>query len=1746
MANNKITATVEVSEKGLVEVEQKGKKVNKQLTDIEKNAKAANKALARTNSPSLGKGMGSYSDEDYRVSRAAAGTGAAGRDFAKQAQGLGGLVHVYATFAANIFAVTAAFSALDKAYSVQRLEQAADIMSGKVGFSIKNLSKDLVSATGHAISFQEAMQFSAMGTAAGLTGKQITNLTIIAKGAANALGRDMGDAVRRIVQGTAKQEQEILDELGIFVRAKTAYAEYAKSLGMGVDELSASQRVQAYANAVENAGKKWEAFAKIDDPFSMFVAKGKEAVTSILNVVNAITVPILSLLANSKGMIEGLILIITASLLSRALPGMREGLTKFFTVDANVVKREADRAKTELLASNQNKLDALTSQEDIYSKSYVAKHDSLTESIERDEISLKQKTAQHNALLQSYDKEIEKKKLIIDLSKIDNSIASTKGLSTSQFKSRLTSPILPAVDLTNTESVTKAMQSVVNQQIRRGKESTQQVALEQAIKDKLIDQKSTIDNIILSENVRKGIAESIDRKNKLTSNSLDKGIERELKHAEKIQNITNKIKDINTNISNTTKSRDELTNTAYAKRLAYENQLNDLVAERVGLEESRLRHLNSQNAATAAQKIAQSDILKGISLDLGDAGGIRGMLNVVKTIPGEFSKYMGLAVGPMAKLGSGLTLLGFTGSLALRGLFAAAMPIMMLFSAWEMILKPLLYFFGVFSDRQDKIAEASLRVKEAGDSAAQSLAKVNEEIAKGLDASELAKAYGIKATAINALKESLAQVEAEMRAKVKEEDTKKSKSFTQRFQESTGIGPGQYSSQITAISAFQAEYKGDNVAEIEALNKSKTRLMNLETQLDLKYLGKIEFERKYSDELKITQEAMQALGLETQKYIKQLEDVAAPGATAIKAAETLNKHYKERLSEKLGFQSTEGQNIHLEKGRESEAFSKITKGSVSQIAAMKEIDKNSRELFLNLIDGEGKATLVAKQYYDLVTGNKPKEAESLLDYYIKLREKELKITDKADQAASGLFAQEQQLRSLQIEAQKAKQKGIEQEISIKEKLTGFKDRELLAQSIETEYNINNLEFLKNIAEINQKELVSKKAGEPLAKKIAEESRSNAVTLLLYTQNITEEKAKQLVIDSKILEYNNTIGALIKQNLERTANINKIADLNGLLSEADKTSIESKNRIFSIEQQLTAEFKKQKTFTDAQNAGEELQISGIKTLGMQHEIINIENETAAQLAKVARTQELSEASKLIEYYKLQTSEVMDKANREFDGVEAVAIAKKLAMAQEKKTAAEINDIYHSNMTMQEKSIALETLKIQKIKESEDRFNQSITTRQKSFSITMFSDNMQLMYDMAMQESTRFEKTLKPVVVSIFDGIYAGMDSAIDQLTTKFMEGQKFVWSDIRDTFKNVFAENLKNAASEQLKSATRTTLTGAIGALGSATGSTFNINPKQTLEDKLLEKINLQIQNQEIEFSERKTHYSSLIDIQKVSLEHLKALDEYFNGPQLPKTVEESTGIAGMVNNFTEPGNAFYTPLTSGADTEAATKAQDSMFIKFIQGTGDAFKFLSDKTKGLFSKEGALSAGLDTLKGWLEELFKPKGATAASGATLSGFLGTLVAGWSGTKPKSEGTSGLPGGVTGNSVDNRYASSSLGHTYTSANGNIMSEYGPLKLNKYASGGIATSPQISIFGEGSTNEAYVPLPDGRSIPVTMKTPEVTGGNTFNVSVTVNATTGETKTQTSGGNKIDALAEFGNLISQKVREELINQSRPNGLLSR
>jgi len=108
---------------------------------------------------------------------------------------------------------------------------------------------------------------------------------------------------------------------------------------------------------------------------------------------------------------------------------------------------------------------------------------------------------------------------------------------------------------------------------------------------------------------------------------------------------------------------------------------------------------------------------------------------------------------------------------------------------------------------------------------------------------------------------------------------------------------------------------------------------------------------------------------------------------------------------------------------------------------------------------------------------------------------------------------------------------------------------------------------------------------------------------------------------------------------------------------------------------------------------------------------------------------------------------------------------------------------------------------------------------------------------------------------------------------------------------------------------------------------------------------------------------------------------------------------------------------------------------------------------------------------------------------------------------------------------------------ADGGIMTSRGPVELKTYASGGIANSPQLALFGEGRMPEAYVPLPDGRRIPVAMESGGSGGGN-FTVNVNVDASGSQVSGSPSQGEQL------GRAIAQAVQSEIIKQQRPGGLL--
>ena len=94
-------------------------------------------------------------------------------------------------------------------------------------------------------------------------------------------------------------------------------------------------------------------------------------------------------------------------------------------------------------------------------------------------------------------------------------------------------------------------------------------------------------------------------------------------------------------------------------------------------------------------------------------------------------------------------------------------------------------------------------------------------------------------------------------------------------------------------------------------------------------------------------------------------------------------------------------------------------------------------------------------------------------------------------------------------------------------------------------------------------------------------------------------------------------------------------------------------------------------------------------------------------------------------------------------------------------------------------------------------------------------------------------------------------------------------------------------------------------------------------------------------------------------------------------------------------------------------------------------------------------------------------------------------------------------------------------------------------FASGGIVKGPTLGLVGEGRHNEAIVPLPNGKSIPVDMG--KGMGGD-INSSVVVNISNGGGSESSTKGSQGNQLAKG---IEGAVKDVIMREMRPGGMIS-
>ena len=309
MASKKIEIDVVVNGK-MEKATVSAKKLRGALDDVESGQKKT------------GKGAGQL---DRNLKGTAQATSNTTKEFAKMSQGMGGLVAVYAQIAAATFAVSAAFQFMKDSMEVRNLMEGQKAFGAVTGVAYQTLTKDIRAATDGMLSFRDAAQAAAIGTAAGLSRGQLEQLGAAAKNVSFALGRDLTDSFNRLVRGVTKAEPELLDELGIILRLDPALKAYSVAIGKNVKDLNQFEKSQAIANEVlTQAEQKFGAIQKIMDPNAAALAQFQQSFTDLMDSFKAgladSLIPVFNFLKDNTASLLGALSLVALPIIRQILP----------------------------------------------------------------------------------------------------------------------------------------------------------------------------------------------------------------------------------------------------------------------------------------------------------------------------------------------------------------------------------------------------------------------------------------------------------------------------------------------------------------------------------------------------------------------------------------------------------------------------------------------------------------------------------------------------------------------------------------------------------------------------------------------------------------------------------------------------------------------------------------------------------------------------------------------------------------------------------------------------------------------------------------------------------------------------------------------------------------------------------------------------------------------------------------------------------------------------------------------------------------------------------------------------------------------------------------------------------------------------------------------------------------------------------------------------------------------------------
>ncbi|MCH9837071.1 hypothetical protein K0U83_15505 [bacterium] len=197
-------------------------------------------------------------------------------------------------------------------------------------------------------------------------------------------------------------------------------------------------------------------------------------------------------------------------------------------------------------------------------------------------------------------------------------------------------------------------------------------------------------------------------------------------------------------------------------------------------------------------------------------------------------------------------------------------------------------------------------------------------------------------------------------------------------------------------------------------------------------------------------------------------------------------------------------------------------------------------------------------------------------------------------------------------------------------------------------------------------------------------------------------------------------------------------------------------------------------------------------------------------------------------------------------------------------------------------------------------------------------------------------------------------------------------------------------------------------------------------------------------------------------------------PPLQKFIDLTKQFGAELNKVVQ---VEITATSATAGARSAFEAYGATLSEFNLGRNATAQLFSTIERGLFDVTGALIRGESSFSDF------------ARNVAIS--IGEIIAQFYLLRAIRDGLGFSAGGLFG-------GGGLGGNVFALAKGGVMQGQmsNSLPMNGYANGGVANTPQMAIFGEGRGAEAFVPLPDGKNIPVKMEGGG--GGSTVNITVT------------------------------------------------